>query len=270
MAIDSSEQGRPGVGASLSGTGGGAARPGEPGGIPLGRDRVDVWHASLDGAAELPLLAATLSTDERARADRFRFERDRARFVAARGLLRVIAGKYVGRDPASLRFSYGVHGKPALAEDDLRFSVAHAGEFALYALAHGREVGVDIERVRTDLDLDLLASTVLTPSERAAIGAVAPEDRPALFFAVWTFKEAFVKALGTGLAFEFARIEVAFGRGGEPTLVVDGEPVAPDRWVLRSLDPAEGYGAALAVEGDGWRLARGAWPEDAVARDAGG
>ncbi|MBA3413818.1 MAG: phosphopantetheinyl transferase, partial [Chloroflexia bacterium] len=133
---------------------------------------VHLWWASLRVPPErLARLEALLTGDERTRADRFRFARDRARFVVARGMLREILGRYLDRDPAALRFAYGAHGKPALAETStgLRFNLAHSGDAALFAVRWERDIGVDLEPVRTDLDLGELAAIVLTPGERALL-----------------------------------------------------------------------------------------------------
>jgi 4'-phosphopantetheinyl transferase len=230
----------------------------------LPSDEVHVWRACLRQPASGPALVRTLSADEQARAGRFHFVRDRDRFVAARGLLRMILGRYLGRDPAQLRFRYGPHGKPALAAesgaDDLRFNVAHAGDLALFACARGREVGVDLERIRKDLDIDTLAATAFSAGERAVLASTAPDRRREAFFAFWTLREAYVKAVGAGLTLPTDRIEVTLAHGPWATVLVHGEPPTPGRWSLRTLDPVPGYAAALAVHGDGWRLACGHWP----------
>jgi 4'-phosphopantetheinyl transferase len=226
---------------------------------------VHVWLAALR-RPDLPDLAATLAPDERRRGDRFHRPDDRDRFVAAHGLLRLILGRYLDQPPASLRFGAGPHGKPALlpAADpavDLRFNLAHAGDLALYAVAESREVGVDLEAVRAERDLDLLAATVLSPAERVGFAALPAAARPAAFFAAWTRKEAYVKALGVGLGRPFAALEVVPGSGGATMVRDPAAPPGEPAWTLRDLDPAPGYAAAVAAAGAGWCLRRWRWPE---------
>lgn len=231
--------------------------------LTLAPDAVHVWRADLDRPGELPGLLAALSADERERAGRFRADRDRDRFVAARGLLRAILGRYLGREPGSLRFRYGAHGKPALVADGTgeppRFNVAHAGGLALYAVAAGREVGVDLERVRADVDVDAIAAW-FSPRERASLAALCPARRREAFFAYWTHKEAYLKAVGGGLSLPLDACEVDFDAPDAPVLR-GGDATTSMPWTLRTLEPAPGYAAAVAVEGDGWRLARWRWPD---------
>src|SRR5580698_4030984 len=123
------------------------------GSVPLGHDDVHVWRASLDQSkSQIDRFLQTLSADEQGRADRFYFDKDRRHFIVARGVLRAILGCYQNRPPECLTFCYGAHGKPALAEDDdvaaIRFNVSHSHNVALYAVARGWNVGIDLERIR--------------------------------------------------------------------------------------------------------------------------
>src|SRR5262252_2460436 len=90
----------------------------------------------------------TLSKDELARASRFHFERDRDRFIVARGELRRVLAGYVGLDPGSLTFRYGARGKPSVEGDSLEFNLSHSGSIALLGLTRQRRIGIDIEEIR--------------------------------------------------------------------------------------------------------------------------
>ncbi len=131
------------------------------------RDVVHLWHVNLDcDSTETERLQQHLSQDERARAARFRFAQDAAHFIAGRGLLRDVLAHYVNAPAAELRLAYGAWGKPSLAEQPaVCFNLAHSGGRALIAVAHQREVGVDIERVRTDLDTAALAGLAFCDAE---------------------------------------------------------------------------------------------------------
>jgi 4'-phosphopantetheinyl transferase len=167
---------------------------------PLPRE-VHVWRVPLDPREEgLRRLARTLSDDERARAEQRVLGRDGDRFIAARGALRCVLGGILGEDPAKLRFAYGALGKPSLAGADqawLQFSISHSGERALISVARDTEVGIDLEEIREDVNVDALAR-VLDPADARALprGGVA---RTHAFFTAWARREAYLKALGCGL-----------------------------------------------------------------------
>jgi 4'-phosphopantetheinyl transferase len=172
---------------------------------------VRVWLASLD-APPVPAaqLAATLAPDERARAARFVFAHDRARYHAGRGLLRVILGAATGLPPEAVRLAAGDNGRPRLAGDDtggampLSFNVSHSADRIAIALATGDAalaLGVDIEWPRVIPELDDVAARVFDDVERARLAAAGDgERRLAHFHRLWTRKEACMKATGAGFA----------------------------------------------------------------------
>ena len=201
-----------------------------------------------------------LGVDELARAARFRFERDRRRFITRRGLLRGTLGRYLGAEPGEIRFVTSQHGKPGLAPpwaySDLRFNLSHSAGLALYAFALGREVGVDIERERSDVVHDQLAERFFSPYERDVITSLPPEDRLGAFFRCWTRKEAFIKAHGEGLSLPLEAFDVSLDKREARLLATRGGLGKPEGWSLQHLAPAPGFAAALAVEGRGWELRR--------------
>jgi 4'-phosphopantetheinyl transferase len=203
-------------------------------------------------------LERTLAPDERARADRFHFDRDRRRFIVSRAQLRMILARYVGDDPHALVFSYGSRGKPFLAhllEPPLRFNLSHSGELALVAVTSGRHIGVDIEELRSSADVRELAERFFSPQENAALCALPDTVRLEAFFCCWTLKEAYVKATGDGLGRATDSFDVAFGSGKPARLLsVEGNVEEAARWSLLKLSPAPGFVGALAVEGSGWNL----------------
>jgi 4'-phosphopantetheinyl transferase len=219
-------------------------------GAPLlpGPADVHVWWIDLAAVADAPV--AILSADELARAERFRFPRDRDRWVRARVALRRILAAYVGTPPETLRLVARPGGKPALAsEPALRFSLTHAGGRAALAVAWEREVGIDLEPVDPSLDIASLLAVACAPAEIARLEALPAGDRAAAFLTLWTLKEAYFKALGTGLARQPLEIAVALGPGGRAA-VHDPHVTSADReYSLRLLDAGSGWVAALAVAG---------------------
>jgi 4'-phosphopantetheinyl transferase len=221
----------------------------------LDPEEVHVWRAEVETAYDRQdILWSFLAGDERQKAADFLFEGDRKRFVVARGILRALLGCYLGRHPGSLGFGYNPHGKPHLAGDsEIRFSTSHSHGLVLLAFARGRDVGVDIERVRADLGLEEIAACCFSPREMASLHSLRNGLRERAFFARWTRKEALAKAEGKGLALPLRRFDVT---PAARAMVLDtqGHPLGPTKWTLQELAPAPGYVAALAVEGDGSRL----------------
>ncbi|MFN0165443.1 MAG: 4'-phosphopantetheinyl transferase family protein [Bryobacteraceae bacterium] len=240
----------------ISGGGGAGPESETPARVGLGEE-VFIWRAELDRTgSELESLTALLSASERERADRFHFERDRRRFLAARGMLRKLLSGYTGVSPQELEFTYGPQGKPSLASDGagsgVEFNVSHSNGVALFAFTCGATVGVDIEFIRSDIDCTELATSVFSPWERAELERLPATLRNEAFFACWTRKEAYIKALGGGLSVPLHRFDVSLTPGGPARLLRDrGDPNATQRWVMDDIDAGPGYRAALVVKRPG-------------------
>jgi 4'-phosphopantetheinyl transferase len=234
--------------------------------VAIRSDQVDVWRAHLDvGHSHTGELEQFLSQDELARAKRFYVERDRNRFVVARGLLRSILGRYLDIEPSHIEFIYGPYGKPSLADEfavqGIRFNLSHSDGLALYAIACGREVGVDVERLRLDFPGREIAERFFSPREVAMLFALPSNRQPEAFFNCWTRKEAYIKARGEGLSVPLSDFDVSLAPG-EPArlLYTSAGPNETSRWTLRELNLYEtDFVAAVAVEGHDWRLKCWSW-----------
>jgi 4'-phosphopantetheinyl transferase len=222
--------------------------------LELAPPAIDVWIADLNVSEEvIELLANFLSPDEQERARRFVFARDRAHYMAGRGILRSILGAYLKVRPSELRFRYNSYGKPYLADDlkfeKLQFNLAHSAGLALYALTVAREIGIDIERIRDDLVVQELAERFFAPEEVKVLMALPKAQQQQAFFECWTRKEAFIKARGLGLSLPLNQFVVAFGPGAAPAVVsTHGEAPPAAQWSVCDLCPATGYVGALVVE----------------------
>jgi 4'-phosphopantetheinyl transferase len=226
---------------------------------PLLAGDAHVWTIRLDAAPpRLDELGRWLSLEERTRADRFHFARDRNRFMAGRGQLREVLARYLGRPPGAVLFAYGMHGKPRLADDGtLRFNLSHSRDVGLLAVARGRELGIDLEWIRPDVECDEIAQRFFSTMETAALMALPAASRPPAFFACWTRKEAFVKAKGGGLGIPLADFDVSVDPAGPARLLRTAwDPPDVDRWWLRALEVPPGFAAAMVVEGGEPRLQR--------------
>ncbi|NLG49319.1 MAG: 4'-phosphopantetheinyl transferase superfamily protein [Chloroflexi bacterium] len=226
--------------------------------VDIPKGEVHVWQTGLEvPAACIERLYATLSEDERQRAARYRFDRDRQHFIVARGALRGILGDYVGVDPARLRFVYTPYGKPSLdpAFDggELRFNLSHAGGMALYAVTRGREVGIDLEPLRPESADDAntlsVARQFFSPWEVQELLTLPMELRGLAFYNCWTRKEAYIKARGEGLSLPLDQFDVSLAPGQPARLLRARDSQEATRWSLAALEPGAGYVGALVVEG---------------------
>src|SRR5712671_3150742 len=229
-----------------------------PAELPWPHEEVHVWRATLawpDAAAHR--LEQCLSADERDRMGRFRFAKDRRRYLIGRGLLRSLLGHYLDLAPQGLRFETAAAGKPHLAsgQGQLQFNLAHSGECVLIAIADGRAVGIDVEEVRDDLDAGEVAAHLFSSDEQRDLETLTGRAKIEAFFECWTRKEAYVKARGEGLSLPLDQFDVSL-RPGEPARLIATrpDPAEAKRWHLSEMEVADGYKAALAVEGQGGTL----------------
>lgn len=207
--------------------------------LRLKSGNVHVWVVDLESAPATP---GILSPSELARAGRFRFAKDRRGFIASHAALRQILAAYTDLHPASLDFMTLPHGKPALVSGGLQFNLSHSGELALVALAAGCELGVDIERLRAQVEMEAIARRFFSPSETEALLAYPEPERAPAFFRCWTRKEAYVKAIGGGLTISLSSFVVSLEPARAELLSGVEAP-----WTLHSLDVHPSYCAALAV-----------------------
>lgn len=222
---------------------------------PFPATDVHIWR--LDLAAAQPSIAALLpllDAEEQARARRFHFAADRQRFIAAHGLVRCILGWYLAVPPPRLAFAAGPRGKPRLTAgsgSDLCFNLSHAYDVALLALAHGREVGVDIEAVRPGFASEQIAEQFFAPAEVAELRSLPAALQDEAFFACWTRKEAYIKARGDGVSLPLQSFTVTLAPGEPPQLVdVNGHTQEAQRWTLEDLGLRPDYRGALVIEGN--------------------
>ncbi|MEJ6482422.1 4'-phosphopantetheinyl transferase HetI [Nostoc punctiforme UO1] len=215
-------------------------------------DEIHVWRIELDQPElQLQNLAATLSSDEIARAERFYFQEHRQRFIAGRGILRIILGRYLGIQPLQVQFNYQQRGKPVLADtfadSGLEFNLSHSQGLGLCAVNCTRPIGVDLEYIRSMSDIEALAKRFFLPREYEMLRSLSPNQQQEVFFRYWTCKEAYLKATGDGLS-QLEQVEVSL----TPT-----EPAKLqilEDWSLFELVPTNNYVAAVAIANYGWNL----------------
>src|SRR3984893_3527343 len=186
--------------------------------LALHEGDVHIWLAWLDvETQELTRLRSYLNGEEASRAERFAFPRDRDPFIVGRGRLRELLGKYLHCPPNAVQFKTGRYGKLSLFDDrdELRFNLSHSHGLALYAFCMGRELGIDSEKIRTEVAGEEIAQRYFSAAEQRDLAEVPKELRDTAFFLCWTRKEAYVKAHGEGLQIALDSFDVSL-KPGEP------------------------------------------------------
>jgi 4'-phosphopantetheinyl transferase len=226
----------------------------QPESLSLSRGEVHVWRAELAQPPELQeTFLRLLDQDERARASRFHFEKHRRRFVLSRGVLRVLLGRYLEIEPERVRFAYGPYGKPALADEHgsspLHFNASHSHELAVYAFVQDHEIGVDVEYIKADIATEEIARHFFSAYEVETLTGLPEAERAAAFFRCWTRKEAYIKAIGSGLSHPLDEFDVTLGREEPAALLRDQRDAeASSHWQMFNLE-LDAYAGALVVAG---------------------
>jgi len=233
--------------------------------LTLPEDEVHLWCIDLAVvAAAEQRWRLTLSSEELARAARFHFEHDRQHFTATRAWLRMVLARYLGSEPAEIKFQYSEKEKPSLAPaladqslagKKIEFNVSHSGTVALLAFARTRAIGVDIEQIRDNFEPGAIAGRFFSEYEQGQLERLSLSEKHLAFFRCWTRKEAYIKAQGAGLSLPLDQFDVSVRAGDENALLATRpDPAEAGRWSLREVPAPDGYVAALCVQGQGWRL----------------
>mgnify|MGYP001563301070 CR=1 FL=1 len=233
--------------------------------VPIGMESrtIHVWGFSLDGSPSfVEQCRSWLNEDEREKAARCLSQQDQLRFILAHGGLRALLGRYLGLGPDAVELDRSEGGKPFVRKEwrgqsPITFNMSHAYGRALIAVSKGQEVGVDLERIRSDIKVVKLSKRYFAPSEQAAIMQVAQEQRVPRFFRYWVAKEAVLKAQGIGLR-ALSQCEIILGAdgAGAEILVPAGSPLL-NNWRVRLLSCDEGWEAAVAAQGVDWAVQGG-------------
>ena len=227
----------------------------------LSDNEIHLWLANLNiSSQEIERLKNTLSVDEIARADRFKFEEHRRRFIAARGYLREIIGGYLpqycrGKRHFSLTFKYSDRGKPKLPNTNLQFNVSHSQNIALYGITKNNLIGIDVEYLRSNVECDKIAKRFFNEREYRIINSLSKEKQTQTFFQFWTIKEAYLKATGEGLGGGLETVEIDFNSDMEVEVkAVANDTAKPNNWFFESFIPEKDFVATVAVNTGGVNL----------------
>jgi 4'-phosphopantetheinyl transferase len=220
--------------------------------LTLKSSELHVWRANLQIDEKLvEYYFRILSPDEVERAERYYSAKDKMYFIAARGILRHVLARYLNRDQKEVRFNYGLYGKPFIAGEQnpqgLCFNVSHSDGLWVIAIGQRIEVGVDIERIRRGFDVMEIARSFFSQGETMKLNSLTEDERVAAFYRSWTWKEAYLKAIGKGLFADLREIDIS----GRHITVTNSSDLKYNicSWSLLDINPAGGYAGALASKG---------------------
>ncbi|MFZ4826285.1 MAG: 4'-phosphopantetheinyl transferase family protein [Phototrophicaceae bacterium] len=223
--------------------------------VVLGDDDVHIWRASLQpDAISLVRSQLALNVAELEKANRQYFDRDRVRSILARGYLRRILAKYLAMEACEIQFNYTEKGKPFVVGSQnplgLTFNISHSANMFVCAVAKNRQVGIDVEQIREIRTLNGMIRIALSTKEQASFALLPKQDQLFAFFNSWTSKEAYLKAIGMGIAFGLQAVEVVFDPARAVELLrINGDRAQVAKWTIKRISPHSGYIAATVVEG---------------------
>jgi 4'-phosphopantetheinyl transferase len=192
-----------------------------------------------------------LSPDERRRADRFHAAADRHRFALAHSFARLVLAEHLAVHPRDVPVARSPSGRPVLADTALAFSLSHCRDYAAVAVGPAPFIGVDAETVRDDVEPVDLARHCFADTEADVVAGVGGASARAVFAQLWACKEAFVKAIGLGLAYPLDRFTVSGVANGHPVLGdVEARYGPSSAWSLVLRTPEAGCHVAVASRTD--------------------
>jgi len=227
----------------------------------LNKNEIHIWRTNMNFTAHsIDHFYLTLSHDEKSKANRFRFEKDKKRFIITRGLLRKALGHYLNIKPEDLIFIYNKYGKPSLtisSKYKLEFNLSHSADVILYAFAKERRVGIDVERLRPIKKTQRIVDRFFSETEKRFYNSQNTGEREKAFFKLWTYKEAYTKAKGIGLTLPLNQIDVPFANKTLPR-----QGLCDEQWSWHEIEIDSDYLAALATEGNDFEISH--WKIDNI------
>jgi 4'-phosphopantetheinyl transferase len=221
-----------------------------PDSVDINAETVDIWLFPIIDKNIPGVLLKLLSPAESMQARRFRTEKLANSFIACRGMVRLILGRYCAVDPSAVTWEVNQYGKPYITPNTgIEFNLSHSGSRAILAISKNRPLGIDIERISPDLNWQEIADREFTSPEKDILHAAHPEEQRTLFYTFWTRKEALLKGLGRGLSIQLSQIDISnieSNRNFFHDILPDSEN---GLWMLRDITTHAGYAAAYAVRG---------------------
>ena len=222
--------------------------------LELSSNQAVIWYANTAVSdADEEFYLNLLNKTEKERASRFYFDRDRKRFIAAKGILRILSGMYLNKAPQEILFSFGAYEKPEFTggDSDLKFNISHSGNMAIFGFIRKHTIGVDIEYVKRNIEALEIAEHFFSPKEISALSSLPKQIHHRAFFRCWTRKEAFIKAEGSGLTFPLHLFTVSLDHDINAALLETlWDKNEKNKWKLFSFIPFQDYMAAFVIKGN--------------------
>jgi len=205
---------------------------------------VHVWRANLDEYTSTPVL----SPDEQLRAKSFVRPIHQKRFAAARSFLRHVLARYLQQPPQTLTFQYTHYGKPYLPGSSVYFNLSHSQQWALCAISLEEKIGIDIEEINQEKDVEKIAVRFFSDYENQLLHETPADKKHEAFFRIWTCKEAFIKAVGEGLSFPLKEFDVHIDEHSARLISIYQDEKEAQQWSCVVLDPTENYAATVVAK----------------------
>jgi 4'-phosphopantetheinyl transferase len=224
-----------------------------------GEKHTHIWSlpAGLSNTETDPLLAL-LSASEKERASLIRSSRQQKQYIYTRGMLRKLLSTYTGIPANNLLLTSNEHGKPALDKSQnpyaLQFNLSHSGNHCLMAFACDARVGIDIELIQKNREINKLAHRFFHVSEHAFLNSIEKKQQHKIFYRYWTIKESVLKAIGAGLQYGLDKVIVPDDKLFLDTFSLTINKNRHETWEVHQIPFTEDFLAAVALEGTGWKL----------------
>ena len=216
-------------------------------------NEVHIWRADLlERSKQVESFMNVLSTAEKERANRFHFKKDREQFIVAKGISRLLLSNYIPSSAKEITFEFNAYGKPCLTgSHPLQFNISHAGGLGLFAFVLTSPIGVDIEKIKQDIEIQKIAKRFFSIAETNKILNLPKPQQVDAFFNCWTRKEAFIKAHGEGLSLPLSEFEVSIlDTERVKILAINWASTEVNHWNLLKISPKKTWKAAVAVKGN--------------------
>lgn len=216
----------------------------------LKRGELHLWRVNLDRTRqEYPQLLAALDDKEKERAARFIAPVAKNNFMVARAVLRKLLAKYLKANASEIKFEQNRYGKLYIAGSRVQFNLSHSYGMAVFIFALDMAVGVDLELIRDNYEFMEIAQRFFSKNEYQQLSLLPTVQKRQAFFNCWARKEAFVKALGTGMfsALDRFAIEVFYSKVGKVELLWCADDCNRSSWCLESFNPSDNYVGAFAI-----------------------
>jgi 4'-phosphopantetheinyl transferase len=223
--------------------------------LSLSKDHIDVWLCDLKQlSVDINNFYSILSEDERKRADKLKVEDKKQQYIITRGALRQRLGLLTNIEPEDFVFKILEYGKPVLANNPqcagITFNVSHSHDLALIAIAQKQNIGIDIEKINHESDHQALMTRFFSRAEQAEFQTIAEVNKARAFCACWSRKEAFIKAIGSGIAYGLDNFDVSVDPENQTPEINLHKP-SEETWSAFNLPINNEYMACLVSDRDG-------------------